>query len=358
MKRKSLKTVLIALLFTLFSCQETVVTNIVHPDGSITRRIVIKDPDSKGFKAEDYRVPFDETWKIRDTFELNDKGDTTHIRTAEKLFRNVAEINKEYSNDKGSNRDFPREARFNKKFRWFSTLYTFSENIDKTLFYGFPIEQYLNKKELEFYFLPENIQTDRRNGADSTMVKQIEDSVRIKSDKWLLMSYISEWKEELLKLSEKSGKGTLRREFFRDKDSVIINMLEISEKDTAKSNFDTVFIKIMNNVFGDKLYLSYKTEIDSSVKILEKRFEKANNFAGYTVRTQMPGKIVATNGFIDQNNEMVWPVKNEYFLTQPYRMWAESKTTNTWAWIVSGVFVLFVVVGLVVRGTRNNNALP
>ena len=48
-------------------------------------------------------------------------------------------------------------------------------------------------------------------------------------------------------------------------------------------------------------------------------------------------------------NTLLWPVKSDYFLTEPYEMWAESKITNPWAWIVSGLFLAFVLTGVMVR---------
>jgi hypothetical protein len=46
---------------------------------------------------------------------------------------------------------------------------------------------------------------------------------------------------------------------------------------------------------------------------------------------------------------LLWPVKSDFFMTEPYEMWAESKTPNTWAWIVSGIFLVFVLTGVIVR---------
>jgi hypothetical protein len=42
-------------------------------------------------------------------------------------------------------------------------------------------------------------------------------------------------------------------------------------------------------------------------------------------------------------------VKSDYFLTEPYEMWAESKIPNGWAWIVSGLFIVFVIAGVIFR---------
>jgi hypothetical protein len=47
-----------------------------------------------------------------------------------------------------------------------------------------------------------------------------------------------------------------------------------------------------------------------------------------------------------------WPVKSDYFVSEPYVMWAESKTTNTWAWIVTGAFLLFVLAGMILKMIR------
>jgi hypothetical protein len=74
-----------------------------------------------------------------------------------------------------------------------------------------------------------------------------------------------------------------------------------------------------------------------------------NNFKDYSLRIVMPGKLIGTNGFIDSSNTLLWPVKSDYFLNEPYEMWAESKTTNSWAWVVSGLFLAFVLTGVIVR---------
>jgi hypothetical protein len=353
MKNKALNSIITVFIFLFISCQETVVTNIVHPDGSITRRIVIKNEDGKEFKTEEYTVPIDSTWTITDTIEIGEKNDTTWIRKAEKHFRNVGEINKEYQNDKGVNKSFVREAKFDKKFRWFSTLYTFSENIDKSFQCGYPIEEYLNKQELEYFYMPDNILFDRATGPDSTAVKQIADSIEVKSDKWLVMCLISEWEMEFLKLSEQNGKGKQNSAFLKDKDTLIYGL--VKNLDGAPwTNSDSIITATMQNIFGNEMYLANKPEIDSSSSIIERKFKKLMDFSSYDMRVSMPGEMVATNGFPEKNGEIVWPIKMEFFVAQKYEMRAESKISNTWAWVVSAIFVGFVMVGLVVRGVRKS----
>jgi hypothetical protein len=73
------------------------------------------------------------------------------------------------------------------------------------------------------------------------------------------------------------------------------------------------------------------------------------NFKDYTVRIVMPGKVIGTNGFIDSSQVLLCPVKSDFFLTEPYEMWALSKIPNRWAWIVSGLFLVFVLTGVIIR---------
>jgi hypothetical protein len=113
--------------------------------------------------------------------------------------------------------------------------------------------------------------------------------------------------------------------------------------------FDSLWAKgiILKKLIGEDNAVKYKTEADSALGSATKAF--LTNFKDYSVRIVMPGKLIGTNGFIDSSHVLLWPVKSDYFMTEPYEMWAESKTTNAWAWIISGLFLAFVLTGVVVR---------
>jgi hypothetical protein len=162
MKMKALKAVLLIVLLIGFSCDEpeTTVTNTVHSDGSVTRKIEMRNRRNK-FKPSDLQVPFDSTWIIKDTIVVGEKKDTTFIKTAEKLFKNVDEINKSYLSDKGANKEIPRKAIFAKRFKWFNTMYRFSELIDRHMDNGYPLKDFLNQEELNFFYSPDKINTEK-----------------------------------------------------------------------------------------------------------------------------------------------------------------------------------------------------
>ncbi len=38
-----------------------------------------------------------------------------------------------------------------------------------------------------------------------------------------------------------------------------------------------------------------------------------------------------------------------------YEMWAESQVNNYWAWIISALFILFVITGFVIRSKKEKD---
>jgi hypothetical protein len=345
MKNKAIKSVLVGLLLVVFSCDEpeTTVTNIVHPDGSVTRKIEMRNNENK-FKLSDLQVPFDSNWIIKDSVSLNEKGDTTWIKTAEKLFKNVDEINKSYLADKGPNKEISRKTGFIEKFKWFNTEYRFSELIDKHMSNGYPVKDFLNQEELSYFYSPESINSEKLKGADSLKYKAIDDTVKGKVEQWITKSLVSEWIWKFSGLINGKAGKELTRESLKERANEFYRIAEANN-----DKFDSLWAKgiILKEFIGENNAVRYKTEADSALAMAEE--EAFINFKNYSVRIVMPGKVIGTNGFIDKTEVLLWPVKSEYFMTEQYEMWAESKVINLWAWVVTGVFILFVVAGLLIR---------
>jgi hypothetical protein len=345
MKRKSLKLVVSFILVTIASCNEpeTVVTDIVHPDGSVTRKIEMKSTENN-ITMENIPVPFDSTWTIRDSLEISEKGDTVWVKRAEKLFANTAEINNVYLADSGVNKDISRKAEFRKLFRWFNTEYRFAEIIDKKMLYGYPLDRFLDQEEMKYFFSPDAIKNEKKQGPDSTKYKVMEDTINVKTNKWLFRSMVSEWIEEFSKLIANRAGADLSEESLKSHEDEYAGYI-------AKNGdkFDSLWSHgvVLRDFIGEANAVKFKNDADSAMNIVEKR--TFFDFTKYSVKFIMPGNLIGTNGLIDSNRVMQWPVQDDFFRTRPYEMWAESKTTNLWAWIVTGIFLLFVGAGLVFR---------
>jgi hypothetical protein len=350
MKRNSLKLTLLFILIFIGSCDEpeTVVTNFVHPDGSVTRKIEMKNKKNK-FDLNVLQVPFDSTWTIKDTLRISESGDTTWIKTAVKLFKNVEELNHDYLPGNWANKEFSRKAEFIKKFKWFNTVIRFDEKVDKIMKNGYPLKDYLNEEELSYYYSPESVNSEKLGGTDSLKYKTLSDTIKLKTDKWLLKSMVSEWIGKFSELTAGNGGNTVRVESMKANEDVLVNLIIKYEKD---EKFDSLWSNgiILKQYMGEADYLKFKNEADTAAaKVLS---QVMNSFKDYSVRISMPGKLIGTNGFIDSSKVLLWPVKSDLFLTEQYEMWAESKIPNYWAWIVSGLFLAFVITGVIIRIIR------
>ena len=349
MNRKPVKFIVFFVLILIMSCNEpeTVVTNYVHPDGSITRKVEIKSIEgdkNKRFKISNIQVPLDLTWAVKDSFALSEKGDTIWFRKAEKFFKNIEELNLAYKSDSGSNKGITRQAGFRRRFKWFNTEFSFSEKIDKNLSSGYPVKDFLNNEELRYFYSPENLKETKESGADSIKYKTLSDSVKKKTDIWTVSNIVSEWIGEFSKLTADKTDKEISFQSLKSKEPGFIKVLEKTNK-----GIDSLWKNgiILREFIGENNALKYRTEADSALSIVTKKL--LIDFSDYSLRIVMPGKLIGTNGFIDSSQVLQWPVKSDYFMTEPYIMWAESKIPNTWAWIVSGIFLAFVVTGVIVR---------
>jgi len=352
MKNKWSKLIVFSVLLFCVSCNEpeTTVTNILHTDGSVTRIIEMKSIEgdsTKRFRISDIQVPLDNTWTIKDSVATDKKGDRTWFRRAEKLFKSVDEINTDYKADSGINKKSVRMAGFEKKFKWFNTEYRFSERIEKNFIYGQPVSDFLNTEELHYFYSPESLIQEKEAGPDSLRYKALSDSVKHKTDFWTYRSIVSEWIGEFSKLTADMAGNEMTPSYLKSREKDITEILKANEK-----NIDSLWSNgvLLGKFIGEANALKYKVQADTAFNVVTKKF--TSDFSDYSLKVLMPGKLIGTNGFIDSSKVILWPVKSDYFFTEPYVMWAESKTPNTWAWLVSGLFLLFVLTGVTLRIIR------
>ena len=158
---------------------------------------------------------------------------------------------------------------------------------------------------------------------------------------------VSEWIGEFARLIAGKAGDELTFKSLKSNEDKFVKIIE--EIDFKKLDFDSLWTGgiLLKEFIGEADALKYRNEADSANKLAEEHV--LFDFLDYTVRIAMPGKLIGTNGFMDSTRISLWPVKSDYFITQPYEMWAESKTSNGWAWIVSGIFLVFVLAGIIFR---------
>ena len=338
LERKSItmnKKVALSLIFSLilFSCvgPETTVTNIVNRNGSVLRKIEMKNSENN-FRQNQLKVPVDSTWALTDSITISTKGDTTWFRSAEKLFINTDEINQAYRSDSGVNRSVTRSAFFERRFRWFTTTFYFSETCGRSMLHAYPPEEFLSSEEIEYMKLPRKVKVDLLSGADSSKYRSMRDTINDKSEIWYTKSIITEWIEAAGTLCKASGKDSLTTEILRSHENDFFE--QVGENTDIKEGCSIVL--------GAGIYEAYKTELDSAMKIAEERFDLSLSFDEYTMQVMMPSEIIATNGYRNPDGGISWPVMGELFLNADYIMYAESRSVNYWAIILTALLVIIL----------------
>lgn len=339
MKRRIIITCTLIFIF-LASCggPDALVINTVNQDGSVDRKIILTW-DKEDFDLYDCQVPVDSTWIIERKIDISEKGDTTFTLTAEKHFESVEMINEDYSEYGGPNSRLKREAIFISRFRWFNTIYYFEEKIGNVID-GYPPELYFTPEELNIFYMPEGMIEELAEGEDSVRIKEIVDLVDEKKEDWLLASLLKASFNQIAEFSEMSIGEPIDIELLRSKEDHFTEIV---------SDFDGDESEIVDTIMGRGYYAKHKTIIDTALTVVEDKFDIAFDTDNYLVQTVMPGKLMATNGYIDSDSNILWKVDGDCVLSSEYRMWAESSVPNRWAWIVSIMFVLFVITGLLSR---------
>jgi len=336
-------------MIMLFSCdyRKTHVINTVHKDGSITRKVSVKTNTRKYLEPKTYDVPVDNTWEIDITMDVNEENDTTWLLTAEKHFESVDELNEDYRNDNGNNRAMQRSAGFSKNFKWFTTVFRFNETVESTLNISCPISDFLSGEELRFFYLPKDVKEDLKNGPDSIRIKQMADSIDVKSEKWLWTCEMRQWIEIFYDLFENDPRLKISRKEMRSKESQFVNKL--MEGDSV-GDLDSVFFP---SIVGEEFYTSFRSEINHTTTLLEEMDKSFWSSHEYDMEIRMPGKIIASNGYGVTGQDSVdgegilWTVDPGYYLTETFEMWAESRVNNYFIWIITGLFIVFVSGGFI-----------
>lgn len=344
MKRKKV-TLLMLMVLIVQSCggPEALVINHVNRDGSVDREVILTYHKDE-FDLEECQVPVDSTWDITKEMDIPGSGDTIWTLTAKRHFESAGDITDDYRSYGGTNKRLTRSASFVKSFRWFTTHYTFSEKIEKAMG-GYSPGDWFGEDELYLFYMPDGMVEDLTSGSDSLFYRERTDSLDKRKEKWLAASLASVYIGEVLRLGSEMGDITDTALLSGKKEMLGSLVFEIEDEK-----------RLLDTVFGNDFYEKHQTVADSAMAVAEEKFNIAFESDNYLMQIVMPGTLVKTNGYPDKENGILWKVNGECFLADDYVMWAESGITNWWAVIVSAAFVLFVLVGFVLRIKKRGRA--
>jgi hypothetical protein len=329
------------IMLIMSSCErpDALVINIVREDGSVSRKIILTHSKDE-FDLDDCQVPVDSTWNITREYDISEKGDTTYTLTALRDFNSVEEMNLMYDSYSGANAGMNRKAEFRKKFRWFSTHFYFNEHIDRAI-EGIKPRDFFSNEELNYFYMPEKLVELAKEGPDSSHIKEaILNPLEEKTEQWIGSSLARALVNKIIDTVRANPEIKIDTASLRQKEDDIAASILFDDMGDEQ---------LIDSLLGPGFYEAHRALNDTLVSEIEKGFSVALETASYLLQTIMPGELIATNGYIDEDANILWEVKGETILSSDYNMWAESRVRNTWAWILTGLFLVFVISGFVIR---------
>lgn len=341
MKTQNIILSLIIMLLLAFSaCREITVTTKVNPDGTFTRIITVTGDSSDVFKT-DLPFPVNEIWVRISSRDTSDN--TKYMMTYSRSYRNSDELNAEVKSDTGSYRKLEREVSVNRRFGFFYSYLTFRE-VYKSInpFTSLDYREYLTEEDIHLYSGVKIPVT----AADSVRQNEFQE----KAEAFLLASATAEVESIL-----QNGIKKLNNPLLNPGDIPIYHdsiYKKMEDWDFKKADD---FIDFYSEWSGNKAFsLLHDLEPPLFEDFVKKIavLDTIALIAGYTEVVEMPGLITSTNSTMLNGNQVRWEFQVMSVMISDFEMHAESRVINYWAFILTGIVLLALVVLLVIKAVR------
>jgi hypothetical protein len=344
MKRENIVLSAVIFLLLLFgSCREVTVTTKVNPDGTFTRIITVTG-DSAEVMTGDLPYPVDETWTR--VFSKDTSDSAKFIQTYSKSFRSSDKLNEEIRNDTGSYSILDRNISVSKKFRFFFSYLTFKEVYNYAdAFTGLDYHEFLTEDDIQWFSVMKLPVTP----ADSLHKKEAEDKVF-----------------DFLIASAAAEVEAIMRDGIKKLNNPLLNPVDISqyhdsiykEINAWNNSSELRIIEDFRRWSGNDAFLLLN-DLDPPLfenfvkKVLA--FDRVIGLESFTEEVEMPGLITGTNSPMLNGNLVRWDFQPMNVIIRDYEMVVESRVINYWAFIVSGIVLLALVVLLILKAILKQN---
>ncbi len=341
---------ILALAIPLSGCLEIDTTTRVHPDGHLTRTVVVTG-DSTDFTANTLATfGLDSGWTV-----VVDSGGTRNRKmTLQRDFEDAESASKALAGVPMERRGI--SIRLEKKFRWFTTLFRYEEAWEQAyLFTKIPMSEYFSPEEISMLRAGELKENDslmtggqKRHAAD--LEKRGEEWFNRNSFEEVLAAFLD---------------GVRRI----DDPRLTTGEVEAAKETlyaAMKGHFKTPLtesgpiVEVIKSVLKSP---AVPRALDAARPEIE-RYDRAVDYMervqvpGQTLGVVMPGIITNTNGSSVEGNTVTWKDFKDNAFYEGFTMWAESRMVNWWAVVVAAVVLLGIGSLLVVGLVRRRPAAP
>jgi hypothetical protein len=320
-------------IVTTPGCLEHKITTTVNADGSCERKIAVQS-DNDSLPALSYPLQRDGSWNIEkgrpDTAVSTKKK---YSITATKRFQSVEDLNKEYEGSPDSKK-LQVSVSCVRRFRWFYTYLRYTETYQVHFPYvRLPFAPYLTEDEVRRY----------QNGEKS-------DTLEKKAKAWYQHCLFEDFYSQITDAANRLGDSSMTVALLNSHREAIYDSLIGQEKGGGST--DDVINQLLA-ILKTKAVQRLRAVIDSASRsITEKEGASIQGGDDYNNAVIMPGLILETNTVDISGNKATWRTSSDRLKLRPFEMSVESRIVNTWAFVVTGIGLLLLVVGITVLGYR------
>ena len=347
--------IIFALPFLAGCPEKKSIITTINNNGSCVRKIGYFDP--RKFEGIDsvihhLPVPVDQSWSLE---VIND---STALLV--KKFESVEVLNAMYAVDESTLSTSHRKAELKKEFKWFYTAFQYSETYGGVLT-EIPLDKYLQQLEIDAFKSNDSEKYLEKFISDHKSRKSLSDNIEERAGFWLHDHIYTMAFDDIIRLADSLQLLDIKRVNLRQIKDTVRQQIEAADKQIISFDFDdSMDFAELAGMIGTNLQLDSMAIDDLKHHVtygnFEDKYEERILFGiteDYDHMVIMPGVLIGTNAEVVGGDTLKWDLTFVKYLDSDFVMYAESRVTNAWAYIVSVLIVLLAVVILFLGKLRN-----
>lgn len=364
---------LLAIGYFCTACEPTgTMLTKIHPDGSCSRELSKKVSinNMKDYSTLHFFALLDSTWQIRWKFIGEDSAYHTHFPLTEKQLDSIAAdtasaktkieliAKKEYHSVTEMSETFnyceeiaPLKPKydFQKKFRWFYTYYYYKEVFSKLqIDYPVSIEKYMTKDEASFWLKGTPNLTTGMTGME---MRDYVGVLENKYNEWLGDNYRTFIWHEIAANYDIIKNPPVSKERFIELIDSVLPLQKISMENLMEFSDNKQLEKTLNGYFKTNAFSVLWQKKESVMQKSEEKIFDMITPALFSNKIEynllIPGKVLNTSALIMSGDTLKWQLETTKMITDDYILEAQSRKSNVWAFVITGLFILLTFSGIV-----------
>jgi hypothetical protein len=323
---------------------------VIDKNGAFQREIYTK-ADSAFFEGDTSKNPFlfdiDSKWNL--SRQTEEKYEFPNIKKLIQIAKISAKFNSFEVYDclnfykKTRALSNPKET-FDKKFRWFFTIYSFTADYKQfTETFLVPLDKYMTEEEQSIWFRGDIGKFAGWNGYE---IKEYLDEIDAKFGKWYL-NYCFEVNYNSIYNTLKNKNTKYLEPMIEIKDSLFqTNFKNFKHKENSFELAD--LITMLDTFFQTSDFTNLYNEFGSDIKKYSQQFFYEDALIPIiNYQLIMPGTVTETNASLISGDTLKWRVDILRILPSDHKLLATSRSVNVWAFAITALFVLTLIFWII-----------